>query len=65
VRGQVSNSLVLDLTLWGKQSYKNMHRKNGKERIACSNNLDVSNGELGASAARRKMENGEAESCEP
>jgi hypothetical protein len=31
MRGRVSNSLVLGLTLVGAQSYVNMHAKNGKE----------------------------------
>jgi hypothetical protein len=31
MRGRVSNSLVLDLTLEGVQSYVNMHSKNGKD----------------------------------
>ena len=35
-RGRVSNSLVHDLTLEKIRSYKYHHRKNSKERIACS-----------------------------
>src|SRR5437899_1680933 len=56
--GEVQIRWSLDWTPVGRRSYKNMHRKIGKERIASNNNLDVSNGELGASATRRKMEIG-------
>jgi hypothetical protein len=50
MRGRVSNSLVPDLTLEEHRSYKNQHRKNGKERITCSQIFDVSKQGKGASA---------------
>jgi len=52
LRGRVSNSLVLDLTLGKNWSYGKEHANNGKERITCNNYFDVSKRELGASAVR-------------